>query len=118
MKLVEFRLQMESYRREVDEEAMSLKDSYLALDRLHSLYQKFDAEERTMADQVLTEWVLSEDEKTRFDALALIDDFKIASAISALEKLAERLATSSAPGAPYELQKVRRIVGSLSPQTS
>lgn len=36
MKLAEFRLQMQPRRREVDEEAMSLKDSYLALDRLHT----------------------------------------------------------------------------------
>ena len=116
MRLAEFRLRMESYRREVDEEAMSLKDSYLALDRLHALYQKFDAEERAMANQVLAEWALSEDEKVRFDALALIDDFKIATAIPALEKLAERLATSGTPGAPYELQKLRRIMGSLAAQ--
>ena len=78
MNLNECRDQMESYRRSVDEEGKSLKDSYLALDRLHSWYRKFDVEERAMADQVLAEWALSEDENVRFDALALIDDFKIA----------------------------------------
>ncbi len=114
MKLDEFRCQMESYRHAADEEAASLKDSYLALDRLHSLYRKFDVEERTMADQVLSEWALSEDEKVRFDALALIDDLKIANAIPALRMLASRLASSNAPGAPYELKKVNRVVGNLS----
>jgi hypothetical protein len=73
------------------------------------LYRKFDAEERRMADQVLTEWVLSEDENVRFDALALIDDFKIARAVPALKALAGRLASSRAPGAPHELQKLDRI---------
>jgi hypothetical protein len=62
MRLAEFRLLLESHRREVDDEAMSLKDSYLALARLNALYQKFDAEERAMADQVLAEWAVSEDE--------------------------------------------------------
>ena len=113
MTLDEFRLQMESYRRAADEEAMSQKDSYLALDRLHALYQRCDDEERAMADQVLAEWALSDDERVRFDALALIDDFKVATAIPALQKLAERLALSSAPGAPYELRKLKRIIGDL-----
>lgn len=97
---------------------MSLKDSHLALDRLHALYRKFDGEERALADQVLAEWVLSQDEKVRFDASALIDDFAIATAIPALEKLAERLATSAAPGVPYELRKIIRIKGSLGAQSS
>lgn len=113
MKLEEFQNLMESYWRAVDEEGKSLKDSYIALDRLHSLYRKFDAKEQLMADQVLAEWALSEDENVRFDALALIDDFKITTAMPALNTLAGRLASSSAPGAPYELQKVDRILRNL-----
>ena len=66
-----------------------------------------------MADQVLAEWALSDDEALRFDALALIDDFKIANEIPVLQKLANRLASSSAPGALYELQKVDRILKDL-----
>jgi hypothetical protein len=41
--------------------------------------------------QVLAEWALSDDEATRFDALALIEDFKLAAALPALRKLAVRL---------------------------
>jgi hypothetical protein len=104
---------MESYRRAVDEEGKSLKDSYVALDRLHSLYRKFDAKEQLMANLVLAEWALSEDENVRFDALALIDDFKITTSMLALNTLASRLASSSTPGAPYELQKVDRILLNL-----
>jgi hypothetical protein len=113
MNLQQFRQEMESYRRSVDEEARALKDSYLALDRLHALYRRFDAAERRMADQVLTEWALSDDEGLRFDALALIDDFKVEAATGALKSLAGRLASSTAPGAPYELQKVDRILRDL-----
>ena len=113
MKLDEIRSEMESYRRAVDEEARSLKDSYLALDKLHRLYRGFDSEDRAMADQVLAEWALSEDEDVRFDALALIDDFKIVSALPALRDLASRLTTSNAPGAPYELKKVERITAGI-----
>jgi cysteinyl-tRNA synthetase len=113
MKLDEFRLEMESYRQDANSEAMALKDSYLVLERLHALYEKFDAEEQMLANQVIEEWVLSEEERMRFDALALIDDFKIVSAATALRKLANRLPSSNAPGAPFELRKVNRIIESL-----
>src|SRR5437879_5737882 len=96
-----FREEMETYRRAANEEANALKDTHLALERLRTLYQKFDAEERTMAEQVLAEWALSEDENVRFDALALIDDFRISAATPVLRLLLERLSSSSAPGAPY-----------------
>lgn len=39
---------MELYRREADDEASSLKAPYVALDRLHVLYEKFNDEERTI----------------------------------------------------------------------
>ena len=107
MTLDEFRLEMASYRRSADDDAMSLRDSQIALEKLSGLYKKFDAAERRMADQVLSEWVLSEDEGLRFDALALIDEFKIDTAISALHELAARLVSSAEPSAPYELKKVR-----------
>lgn len=113
MTLEQFRREMEQYRRVVDEEAEANKDSYLALDRLHALYRKFDPQERAMADQILAEWALHSDEKIRFDALALIDDFKVQTAIPALHELAGRLASSDEPGAPYELRKVNRLIDEL-----
>jgi hypothetical protein len=114
MTLDEFRLRMTRYREAADEEATSLKDPYLALDQLRSLYRQFDASERTMADRLLAEWVLSNDEKVRFEALVLIDDFHIKTAIPALRELAVRLASTDTPGAPYEQQKVNRIMAELS----
>jgi hypothetical protein len=91
MTLDEFRFKMSSYRTTADSESRSLKDPYIALDNLRMLYEKLDSEERQMADQVLSEWVLSEDEGMRFDALALIDDFQIGTAVPALRELMERL---------------------------
>lgn len=113
MTLDEFRLEMMSYRRSADEEARSLKDPYVTLEKLRALYGNFDSTERQMADQVLAEWALSEDEGIRFDALALIDDLKIKSGLPTLHKLATRLASSVAPSAPYELKKVYRIIARL-----
>ena len=113
MKLEEFRQRMESYRRAVEQEAKSLKDSQLVLDRLHTSYRQLDSTERALADQVLAEWALSADEGLRFDALTLIDDFKIAKTAPVLHELESRLTRSRSPGAPYELKKVQRILKSL-----
>lgn len=106
----EFRYEMVLYRQSADDEAKALKNSYFVHERLSALYGKFDEAERQMADEVLGEWALSEDERVRFDALALIDELKIKSAIPALQRLAARLADSTMPGAPYELKKVTRII--------
>jgi hypothetical protein len=87
---------------EYDDEARALKDSYLALDRLCSLYRNFPEERRALADQVLAEWVLLGDEGVRFDAVAMIKECRITAAIPDLRTLAERLSESAAPGAPYD----------------
>ena len=113
MTLDEFRHEMEGYRQAVEKEGEALRDSYHSLDRLCALYRKFDAEERTMADQVVAEWALSEDENTRFDARVLTRDFKIRSALPALEKLVTRLAASKAVGAANELELVNRLIADL-----
>lgn len=117
MNLDEFREQMESYWRSVDEEGKAQKEGYIALGRLHDLYRSFDSEERTMADQVLAEWVLSSNDGMRFDALAVIEEFRIKHAAPALQKLASRLESSSEPGVPFLLEKLDRIIKHLSGHT-
>jgi hypothetical protein len=114
MSLDEFREKMWEYRQAADRDASALKESNLAWDWLRDLYRRFDSDERRLADQVLEEWVLSEDENLRYDALILIGDFKIIAAASALQTLAACLARSAAAGARYELQKVHRVIQDLS----
>jgi len=113
MTLNEFRLEMASYRQSADEEAKSQKDPYIVLERLWALYGKFDSSERQMADQVLAEWALSEDDAVRYDALVLIDDLKIHTALPALQELTRRLASSGAVSAPYELKTVHQVIAEL-----
>lgn len=81
MTLAEFRREMDQYWGSVDNEALEMKDSYLALDRLHSLYRRLDDAERALADQVLSEWVLSDTEAKRFDAMAVIGEFRVRRAV-------------------------------------
>jgi len=113
MTLDEFKKEMLAYRKAADKEAISRKESNLAWQSLHDMYQNFNAKERAMADQVLEEWVSSDDENVRYDALVLIGDFKIVSVVPALRALASRLASSTTPDAPYELNKINRIIESF-----
>lgn len=110
MKLEELREYMESRRDAAEREAQELKDSHLVLDRLRSLYRTFNAEDRSNANAIIADWLLSEDESYRFDALVLVDSFSIKEAKSTLVRLAKKLATMTTPGAPYELKKVRRVI--------
>lgn len=109
----EFRNEMEAYRAAVSKEAIMMKESNRALRDLNDLYSRFDEKERIMADQVLIEWLQSDDEGIRFDALSVIQDFKISSAIPALEELSQRLSKMNLPLAPYEVIKVKKIIAEM-----
>jgi len=113
MTINELRQEMQSYWLSVDAEAKLTKDSTLAITRLHDFYMRLDENDRQMADEIISEWVLSENSTVRFDALALVDDFKIIKSLSYLRILSERLALSSKPEDIYELKKVKRIISNL-----
>jgi hypothetical protein len=113
MSMDEFRTEMESYRRDAENQARALRDPYIVPERLHTLYKRFDANERRMADQVFCEWAVSDDENLRFLAMNMIEDLRIKLAVPALRELARRLVTSRAPGAPHQLEMANRIIGVL-----
>ena len=113
MTLDEFRHEMESYRDDANAEAQRLKDPWIAIERLRILFGRFDESEQRIANQVLSEWLLSEDENVRFDAVALVRDLRVLSAMPVLRELASRLVSSQGPGAPYELKKVNGLIREL-----
>ena len=113
MTFEEFRREMNEYRKSADERAKELKGPQIASEKLRSLYRSFDAQERIMADRVVIEWVLSDEEGIRFDALALVEDFRIRAAIPALRELASRLGNQRTPGAPFERARTDRIIAEL-----
>jgi len=53
---------------------------YIAVDRLPALYETSDKGEKQLADQIIREWALSEDEGVRFGAIALIRSLKLRTA--------------------------------------
>jgi hypothetical protein len=100
MTLDEFRVEMDAYWRAAREEAKSSKDPFIVIEQLHALYRKFSTDERCMADQVIAEWALENDEVRRWDALALIDNLKIVAAIPALRARLSALRRVPNPASP------------------
>jgi hypothetical protein len=98
---------------DVSAAAIANKQSQDALAELGRRYRILTPNDRAVVDRLLAEQVQSEDENVRFDALALVDEFKIGSAVPALRGLADWLEHQEHPGAPYEWAKVNRILGNL-----
>jgi len=110
MKIDEVREKLWNFRQSASKEATLRKESNLVWAWLQDLYRKLGPEERELADQVVIEWVLSNDENVRYDALVLIGEFKITNALPALVELGRRLSLSKSPSAPYEKKKVDSIL--------
>jgi hypothetical protein len=111
--LDEFRRQFETWWAGTDAREVARKNSQGALLELMTFYEKLDGADRIMADQVLGEWVTSDNDRKRFDALAMVDQFRIRSAVPQLRALESAIAKRSGHEAPYELAKVRRILERL-----
>jgi hypothetical protein len=100
-------------RDRLHKEAVAEKCAQRAILDLSREYMARPAAEREIIDSTLAEWVLSDNESVRFDALALIYEYEIISTLPTLRQLLERLEKSTAPSAPYEMAKVMRIIGKL-----
>jgi hypothetical protein len=95
------------------------KQSQEVLLWLNARYRVLSEADRIVIDRLLSEQLSSGDETLRFDALALIREFRIVSALPALRQLADWLETEQWPGAPYEWAKVNQLIGVLvEPQRS
>jgi hypothetical protein len=110
MTLDDFRREMEAYRQDVHKEGWDLKDSVHAWDRLEVLYRRFDAEERAIADQVISEWILSDNDSASHDGWVLARRCHIKSAIPAIEELVRRIASSRDPRVHGWLDTISRAL--------
>lgn len=111
------RSEWSALRDRLDTEARGAKMSQAAVVELSHRYASLDAESRGVVDEMLSEWVLSDDENLRFDALALVSDHRIVRALPPLRQLQVRLQDAKDPGAPYEQAKVQRIIARLENRT-
>ena len=84
-----------------------------ALDGLFRAYERLDPGRRKVVDALLTDWILSDDGDLRYDALELVQEFRIRSALPALGELVERLRGAESPRVRDELPTVERAITSL-----
>ena len=113
MTMEEWHQQMDEWWSETDSRAKAAKDSQSATLSLIARILGLSDEERKMSEIVIADWTLSTDECKRFDALAAIDELGIRSALPQLHLLESRILKRKDPGAPFELEKVRRILANL-----
>lgn len=104
---------LEAARRAAEAEGQASKEAMLPIERLRDAYIRFTPLERVLGEKVLAEWLDSDDENRRFDAMALIDELRVVAVAPALGRLADRLRESRAPGASFEQEKIGRIVDRL-----
>lgn len=100
---------------------MSSKISGLTVLGWKRIYRAFDENERSMADQVVREWVTSGDAGKEFDALSLVHEFRIRAALPELRALEAacrirvevRRRPCDDPAAPDDLEQVREVIRCL-----
>ena len=102
-----------SFREQASDEAIAAKDSQSAIFALFSYYRGLPGEERSIIDRLLAEQLGEDDEDVWFDALAVLDEFRIRSALPALHQLADCLESAHGPSAPYDWAKVNRLIAYL-----
>jgi hypothetical protein len=98
---------------ELEGAAARSKESQYVVIELSRRYAALSPEDKLAVDELLAEWVLSDDACLQFDALALISEHNIRSAIPSLRELAARLEQSNLPLAPDDWAWVNRILGQL-----
>jgi len=109
----EFREKLEAWWLATDAREVARKNSQGALLALMDFYEALEPDERALADQVFAEWIGSGNDRKRFDALAMVDRFRILAASAQLRIAEAEIATRQDHEAPYELAKVRRVLDRL-----
>jgi hypothetical protein len=109
----DIRAEWNELRARLSAEAIATKSSEEAVIELSAHYRRLDAQDQAAVDEVIAEWVNSDDESAHYDARPLIGEHHILAAVPALQRLIQRLAQSEEPGARFERAAVARVLSTL-----
>lgn len=94
-------------------EADAFRDSQSVAFGLLDAYDKLALAEKEEIHEILAAWLVSEDNKLRYDAGFITSQRQIVEMIPAVEKAVESVGERSGPEARYELEKLNRILDEL-----
>lgn len=103
----------DALRRRISSNAIAEKGSQGALFALFEVYRRLDTADRAVVERWMGNEALLGEEVDRFDAIAMIREFRVVSALAGLRQLEDRLVGIASPGAPFERAKVGRLVAYL-----
>jgi len=100
-------------RQYLDELSDKMKDSMYATFSLLEMYDKSSDEEKLSINEVLADWLLSDDGKARYDARFIIGERVIKSLNSAVEKAIVLAKHRSGPSAIDEVEMLESLLNEL-----
>ena len=103
----------ENKRKCLSEQADAIKDSQSVAFGLLEEYDNLHYNERVAINDILAEWLLSDDETLRYDACFLISQRCIVSLVNEIKKAILCSQKRSEPGQKYEIKKLKRILNEL-----
>ena len=98
---------------DVDRRYRQSKAAPGAIIELFERYAELDPAGRAEANEAIFEALREGDEGKRWDALAIINEFRLQEAIPDLRALSARLQFDDSPGAPFEVAKIDRLLKKL-----
>lgn len=103
---------LETYHR-LSTDAETFHDSQAVSFGLLSLYESLTLEERELVHPLLTEWLVSDDNRLRYDSAFLISQCGIREMIPAVEAAIAKYQGMLGPEAHFETKKLKRILSEL-----
>lgn len=99
--------------RQLSAEADASRNSQAVAFGLLAMYDALSPEEQQCIHSVLAEWIVSEDNKLRYDAAFLTSERRILPMAASIRKAVLRLRGRAGPEAEYEVKKLLRILDEL-----
>ncbi len=105
--------ELEALRAIAEEHARRSKDSMIVTERLTSFYRTLRPEARHAANKKIVEWLGSDDQARRYDAMALIGEFHIVEALDALRHYADECERAGDIQSIRQWEKANRLIADL-----
>ena len=89
------------------------RDPYPILMRMKRVFEAASTSDRQVLNEIVREWLVSDDPKERFDGAWLTDELHIEENLDLVRKLRDQAECRSDPAARYDWSKFNEIAGRL-----